>query len=82
MVGSLIWPEKRLSLHTSAGPWKQEAVAIPLGIIVFQANLQFDGFSEVALLLVCRVLEEVLDVLSNVGDRDFTTHTSARNARR
>jgi hypothetical protein len=45
-----------------------------LGIIVLQANLQFDGFGEIALLLFCRVLEEVLDVLSNVGDRDFTTN--------
>ena len=52
---------------------------VPLGIIVFQANLQFDGFGEIALLLLGRVLKEVLDVLSNVGDRDFTRHKSAYN---
>jgi ribosomal protein L11 len=44
----------------------------PLRVIVLQADLQLDGFGKVALLLVGGVGKEVLDVLSNIGDRDFT----------
>jgi hypothetical protein len=51
----------------------EEYRCIPLGIIVLQSDLQLDGFSEVAFLLVGGVCEKVLDVLSNIGDRYFTT---------
>lgn len=53
--------------------WKATEGDTPLRVIVLQADLQLDGFGEVALLLVGGVGEEVLDVLSNIGDRDFTT---------
>jgi hypothetical protein len=49
---------------------------LPLGIIVLQADLQFDCFGELALLLVRRVREQVLDILSNVCDRYFTAKRS------
>ena len=42
-------------------------------IIVLQADLQFDGFCEIAFLFLCGEFEEVFDILSDVGDRDFTT---------
>ena len=40
---------------------------VTLRIIVLQADLEFDGFEEVSLLLVERVVEEVLDVGAHSG---------------
>lgn len=62
----------RETLVTAASdPWVVRG--LPLRIIVLQADLQFDGFCEIAFLFLCGELEEVLDILSDVGDRDFTT---------
>jgi hypothetical protein len=40
---------------------------VTLGIIVLEADLEFDGFEEVALLLVEGVVEKLLDVRANSG---------------
>ena len=44
---------------------------ITLRIIVLEANLQLDGFEEVTLLLVQRIVKKILDILSDSCDRDF-----------
>jgi hypothetical protein len=41
---------------------------VTLGIIVLQANLQFDRLEEVALLGFVGVLQELLDVRADAGD--------------
>jgi hypothetical protein len=44
---------------------------VTLRVIVLQANLQLDGFEEVTLFGVLGVVEQLLYVLTNAGDRDF-----------
>jgi len=44
---------------------------ITLRIVVLEADLQLDGLEEVALLGVLGVVEQLLDVLSDAGDRDL-----------
>jgi hypothetical protein len=43
---------------------------VTLGIIVLDADLEFDGFKEIALLGLERVLEELLDVGTYSGCRE------------
>ena len=42
---------------------------VTLGIIVLEADLEFDGFEEVSLLLVEGVVEKLLDILAHSGYR-------------
>ena len=44
---------------------------VTLGIVVLEADLKLDGLEEVALLGVGGVVEQLLHVLSNAGDRDL-----------
>ncbi len=44
---------------------------VTLRVVVLQADLQLDGFEEVTLLGVLGVVEQLLHVLTNAGDRDF-----------
>ena len=42
-------------------------------VIVFQSDLQFNGFGKIAFLFLRGELEEIFDILSDVSDRDFAT---------
>jgi hypothetical protein len=57
--------------HTRAGNNGQtdgsRETLITLGIIVLEANLEFDGFEEVSLLGLERVFEKLLDVGTHSG---------------
>jgi len=44
---------------------------VTLRVIVLEADLQLDGFEEVALLLLLRVLEQLLHVGTHTSDRDL-----------
>ena len=44
---------------------------VTLGVVVLEADLEFDGLEEVPLLGLVGVLEELLNVRTNAGDRDF-----------
>jgi hypothetical protein len=44
---------------------------VTLGVVVLEADLEFDGLEEVPLLGLVGVLEELLNVRANAGDRDF-----------
>jgi hypothetical protein len=44
---------------------------VTLGVVVLEADLEFDGLDEIALLGLVGVLKELLDVRTNAGDRDF-----------
>jgi hypothetical protein len=54
--------------------WKLDGARetlVTLRIVVLEADLEFDGLEEVALLGFGGVFEQLLYVLSNAGDRDF-----------
>ena len=57
--------------HTRAGNNGQAdgsgETLVTLGIIVLEANLEFDGFEEISLLGLKRVLKELLDVGTHSG---------------
>jgi len=44
---------------------------VTLGVVVLEADLEFDGLEEVPLLGLVGVLKELLNVRTNAGDRDF-----------
>lgn len=44
---------------------------VTLGVVVLEADLELDGLEEVPLLGLVGVLEELLNVRTNAGDRDF-----------
>lgn len=44
---------------------------VTLRVIVFETDLELDGLEEVALLLLVRVMEELLHVLTHTSDRDL-----------
>lgn len=65
-----------MSLHALLESWKEEQVEqVPLRVIVLQSDLQFNRLGEVTLLFLRRIGEEVLDVLSDVGHRNFTSNS-------
>lgn len=57
--------------HVGAGDGGQldgtRETLVTLGVIVLQADLKLNGLEEVALLLVQRVVEEVVDILAHSG---------------
>jgi len=61
--------------HVWAGDdWKTDGsgeTLVTLGIIVLEADLEFDGFEEVTLLRLEGVLKKFLDVATHSGDCDF-----------
>jgi hypothetical protein len=44
---------------------------VTLRVIVLEADLEFDGLEEVALLLVLGVVQELLHIGADAGDCDF-----------
>jgi len=54
---------------------------VPLGVVVLQADLQLDSLGELAFLFLGGVGQEVLDILSDVGDRNFAVPQSAHHCR-
>jgi len=52
---------------------------ITLGIIVLEADLEFDGFEEVTLLGLKRVLKELLDVGTHSGCGELSVISSLRD---
>lgn len=44
---------------------------VTLGVVVLETDLELDGLEEVPLLGLVGVLEELLNVRANAGDRDF-----------
>jgi hypothetical protein len=44
---------------------------VTLGVVVLEADLEFDRLEEVPLLGLVGVLKELLNVRTNAGDRDF-----------
>lgn len=40
---------------------------VTLGIVVLEADLELDGFEEVAFLLICGVFQQLLDITTDSG---------------
>ena len=61
--------------HPGTGhSWKFDRAAEPLvslGIIVLEADLEFDGLEEVSLLRFDGIFKELLDVRAHSGDSDL-----------
>lgn len=61
--------------HARTGDGRQldgsRETLVTLGVVVLEADLELDSLEEVPLLGLVGVLEELLDVRTNAGNRDF-----------